>query len=165
MKIETLQVGDLDTNCYILDINNKVVIIDPGDDFDRIKKQIGNREVVGVLITHFHFDHIGAIEEVIGYYNVETNKVNSKAFKYDVIEAPGHTEDSRVFYFKHDNIMFVGDFIFKNSIGRTDLGGSDKLMKESLEMISKYPDNTILYPGHGPSTTLKEEKNNFKYYY
>ena len=65
MKIETLQVGDLDTNCYILDINNKVVIIDPGDDFDRIKKQIGNREVVGVLITHFHFDHIGDLEEVM----------------------------------------------------------------------------------------------------
>ena len=61
--------------------------------------------------------------------------------------------------------MFVGDFIFNNGIGRTDLGGSDKLMEESLKLISNYPDNTVLYPGHGDKTTLKEEKNNFKYYY
>ena len=165
MKIDTIKVGELDTNCYLLDINNKVVIIDPGDDFDKIKNKIGSREVVGVLITHFHFDHIGALEEVIGYYNVETNKVNDNAFKYEVIETPGHTEDSKVFYFKNDNIMFVGDFIFKNSVGRTDLGGSDTLMQQSLKMISNYPDNIILYPGHGPRTTLKEEKKNFKYYY
>ena len=61
--------------------------------------------------------------------------------------------------------MFTGDFIFNHSIGRTDLGGSDKDMKESLEMIKKYPDNTVLYPGHGPATTLGEEKSLFSLYY
>ena len=55
--------------------------------------------------------------------------------------------------------------ILEFSIGRTDLGGNDKDMKESLEMIKKYPDETILYPGHGESTTLGEEKKLFHYYY
>ena len=165
MQIETIEVGDLNTNCYLLNINNEVVIIDPGDEFDKIKKAVNNRKVVGVLITHFHFDHIGALEEIIGYYNVDTNKVNSSNFKFEIIETPGHTEDSKTYYFKQDKIMFVGDFIFKNGIGRTDLGGSNKLMIESLKKISKYPDNIIIYPGHGEITTLKNEKNNIKYYY
>lgn len=165
MKVDTIVVGELDTNCYLLDIDNEVVIIDPGDDFTKIKERIGNRKVVGVLLTHFHFDHIGALEEVLSYYNLEINKVNSNKFKYEIIETPGHTSESKTYYFKNDNIMFIGDFIFKDGIGRTDLGGNNRDMINSLKLISKYPDNTILYTGHGEKTTLKEEKNNFKYYY
>ena len=57
--------------------------------------------------------------------------------------------------------MFVGDLIFKESIGRTDLpGGSDSEMKESIKKVLTYPEDTILYPGHNESTTLKYEKDN-----
>ena len=63
-------------------------------------------------------------------------------------------------------VMFVGDFIFLNSIGRTDLPtGNDMEMQKSLELISKYPDDIVVYPGHGETTTLGYEKENFKYYY
>ena len=165
MKIETIIVGELETNCYLLDINNEVVIIDPGDDFNIIKKAIGNRKVVGLLLTHFHSDHIGALEEVISYYDLHVNKVNSKKFIFDTIETPGHTPESKTYYFKKDKIMFTGDFIFENSIGRTDLGGSDKDMIHSLNLISKYPDDIKIYPGHGNPTNLGIEKNNFKLYY
>lgn len=165
MKIETIQVGELETNCYLLDIDNKVVVIDPGDDFPKIKKAIGNRKVVGVLITHFHGDHIGALEEVLSYYDVDLNKVSDKNFVYKEIETPGHTMESKTYYFEKEKVMFVGDFIFYNSIGRTDLGGSDKLMQQSLENISKYPDDIVIYPGHGPKTKLSHEIDNFKYYY
>jgi glyoxylase-like metal-dependent hydrolase (beta-lactamase superfamily II) len=61
--------------------------------------------------------------------------------------------------------MFTGDFIFRSSIGRTDLGGNDLDMKDSLKLITKYPDETILYPGHGEATDLGREKKRFKYYY
>ncbi len=165
MKIERVIVGDLETNCYLLDIDSEVVIIDPGDEFELIKKSIGKRKVVGVLLTHFHLDHIGALEEVVSYYDIDTNKVKSDKFKYEVIETPGHTTESKTYYFKDDNIMFVGDFIFQDGLGRTDLGGSDSDMMDSLKMILKYPDNTILYPGHGEKTTLEEEKINIKHYY
>ena len=57
--------------------------------------------------------------------------------------------------------MFTGDFLFKETVGRTDMvGGNINEMKKSINKIKKYPDNTKVYPGHGPSTTLKYEKEN-----
>ena len=165
MKIEKIEVGYLDTNCYLLKIDDECVIIDPGDEFKKIKEAVGNSKVVGVLVTHFHQDHIAALEEVLSYYEVDINKVKSKKYKFEIIETPGHTNDSKTFYFKKINTMFTGDFIFLSSIGRTDLGGSDDDMKKSLAMIKKYPDETIIYPGHGPSTILKQEKSLFSLYY
>lgn len=165
MDIKKIVVGDLEENCYILTKGNKCLVIDPGDEFPKINKELEGKEVIGCLVTHFHPDHIGALEDLVSKYDIEINKDFSKDFDYEVIETPGHTFDSRVFYFKKINTMFTGDFIFYHSIGRTDLGGNDKDMKESLEMIKKYPDETILYPGHGESTTLGEEKKLFHYYY
>jgi glyoxylase-like metal-dependent hydrolase (beta-lactamase superfamily II) len=165
MDIKTIVVGELEENCYLLIKDNECVIIDPGDEFERIKKEVGDLKVVGCLITHFHQDHIGALEEVISYYDLEVNKVKSKKFKFEIIKTPGHTIDSKTFYFKKAKIMFCGDFIFERSIGRTDLGGNDEDMKDSLKMISEYPDDITLYPGHGESTTLGKEKKYFSYYY
>lgn len=164
MNIEKVLVGPLETNCYILSIDNECIIIDPGDDFEIIKKHIGNKKVIGCLVTHFHFDHIGALEDLVGTYDIEINKTSYNKFKYEIIETPGHTFDSKTFYFKEDNLMFCGDFIFKDGIGRTDLGGSNKDMITSLEAFKNYPDEITLYPGHGPSTTLGKEKLNFKNY-
>lgn len=165
MDIKVIKVGPLETNCYILTIDNESIIIDPGDDFDKIKEAIGNNKVIGCLVTHFHQDHIEALEEVVSHYDIEINKSKYGKFQYEIIETPGHTFDSKTFYFKEINTMFTGDFIFKSSIGRTDLGGNDKDMIESLEKIKEYADNIVIYPGHGPKTTLGTEKINFIFYY
>ena len=165
MKIETIRVGELETNCYLVDINNKVLIIDPGDEFNKIKKQIGNRKVVGVLLTHFHFDHIGALEEVLSYYKLEVNKVTDSKFKFEIIDTPGHTTESKTYYFVNDKTMFTGDFIFRDGLGRTDIGGNDEDMIESLKKIFKYPDDIKIYPGHGETSTLGKEKENYKEYF
>ena len=61
MKIERVVVGLLETNCYILSKNNKCIVLDPGDEYDKIIDTIGNKEIIGVIITHHHFDHIGAL--------------------------------------------------------------------------------------------------------
>ena len=164
MKIEKIEVGDLDTNCYIVTNNDKTLIIDPGDDFDKIKEKINNKKIVGCLVTHFHPDHIGALEEVLSTYDIDVNGDYTKDFDYEVIEFPGHTFDSRAFYFPKNNIMFIGDFIFEKGLGRTDLGGNNKDMIESLNKLSKYPDDITLYPGHGDKTTIGKEKPNFKEY-
>ncbi len=165
MNIKTIVVGPLETNCYIISVDNECIIVDPGDEFNKIKEAIGDKKVVGCLVTHFHQDHIEALEEVLSKYEVDINKISSSKFEFNIIETPGHTKESRTFYFEKNNIMFTGDFIFNRGIGRTDLGGSDQDMKSSLEMINSYPDNTIIYPGHGPSTTLGEEKKRFSLYY
>ena len=167
MEIGIVKVGYLQTNCYILSIDNKCLIIDPGDEINKIKKSIGNKEVLKILITHHHFDHIGVLEELIKEYNVEvldnTNLEEKEykidKFKFNVIFTKGHTEDSITFYFKDNKSMFVGDFLFKDSIGRCDLPtGSNNEMKKSLKKISKYDDDIKIYPGHGESSTLGYEK-------
>lgn len=162
MKIERLIVGELEENCYIATIDDECIIIDPGDEFPRIKQKIGKKKVVGCLITHFHQDHIGALEEVIGTYDVSINKVSSTKFQFQIIETPGHTIESKTFYFPHENIMFTGDFLFKSVIGRTDLPtGNMYQMQASLLKIFKYPLTTTIYPGHGESSTLKDEYQHY----
>lgn len=168
MKVDIVKTGYLEENCYILSKDNNVLIIDPGDEFYKIKERIGNKTVLAVLITHYHFDHIGALNEVIEEYNTKVIDFKSKKnieiqdFKFEIIDTKGHKEDAVTYYFREEKIMFVGDFIFKESIGRCDLEGGDFTeMKKSLSKIKKYDKDIILYPGHGPSTTLKNElKNN-----
>lgn len=73
-----------------------------------------------------------------------------------VLHTPGHTPGSVSFLI--DNKIFSGDLIFAGSIGRTDLpGGSSKAMMESLKRISELPEETIIFPGHGPETILRDE--------
>lgn len=167
MEIKTVVVGPLGTNCYILMQDGQCLVIDPGDESQKIKEAIGSNQVVGILITHYHFDHIGALEELKSFYHVPVfDKHNLKEgnnmiepFSFEVIDTPGHKEDSISFLFA--NHMFVGDFIFQNSIGRTDLeGGNFDEMKKSIEKIKTYSDDIIVYPGHGPKTVLGEEKRN-----
>ena len=160
MNIKTVVVGPLQENCYILEKNNKCIIIDPGDETDKIISNV-NKDVVGILITHYHFDHIGALEDLKLKYNIKENNFNIDGFDFEVIHTPGHTSDSKTYYFKDDNIMFVGDFLFKNGIGRMDLPtGNVSDMKNSLNLIFNYPLDTIIYPGHGDKSTLKDEYNN-----
>ena len=68
MEIKTVVVGPLQTNCYILTKNNQTLIIDPGDEPNKIINEI-NQEVIGILITHYHFDHIGALTTIKEKYN------------------------------------------------------------------------------------------------
>ena len=162
MNIKRVVVGPLEENCYIVEIEDKCIIVDPGDEAEKIINNI-NKELLTVLITHHHFDHVGALKEIKEKYKVDVN--NFKVIKnLEVIKTPGHTEDSLTFYFKDYGIMFVGDFIFNNGIGRCDLptGNIDE-MKKSLKKIFTYPLDTIIYPGHGEKSTLKIEKDNLNY--
>ena len=157
MNIKRVVVGSLEENCYIVEKNNKCIIIDPGDEADKIISNI-TCEVVGILITHYHFDHIGALDELKEKYYLQENNYNIDGFDFEVIDTPGHTSDSKTYYFKDNNIMFVGDFLFKDGIGRMDLPtGSVNEMKKSLDKIFTYSSNTIIYPGHGDKSALGEE--------
>jgi len=75
-----------------------------------------------------------------------------------VLHTPGHTRGSLSFYI--DGYLFCGDLIFKGSIGRTDLrGGSyEELLKSVMTKVFVLPSSTIIFPGHGPQTTIGEEK-------
>lgn len=168
-NIKTVVVGDLETNCYILEKGQQCLIIDPGCEFDKIKNHI-NKKVVGVLITHSHFDHIGAIDEFVNYYNIYIydkknlikgmNKIG--VFEFEVKYNPGHTLDSVSFLF--NDIMFSGDFVFEGTIGRCDLGGDFNVMKDSIKDLLKSEINYKIFPGHGNSTTLDKERDMLNFY-
>lgn len=170
MEIDKLVVGSLFENTYIISKNNKFLIIDPGEDIDKIKKYIDGKEIACVLITHRHHDHIGAIslfdEKIIySYDNLKEKEYNIDGFKFQVIYTKGHSDDSISFYFKELNSLFCGDFIFFEDIGRCDLPTGDfNEMKKSICKVKKYPLDMIIYPGHGESTSLKHEIQNNIYF-
>lgn len=166
MNIKILKLGELHTNCYIVSINNKALIIDPASDAGKIIEACSDYEVESILVTHHHFDHILALEELEKYYKLKHNTYNNSSFKYEVLKTPGHTSDSLTFYFPLYSTMFTGDFLFYHTIGRCDLETSSiNDMKQSLDFISKYPDETKIYPGHGFPSILGEEKKLFKSYF
>ena len=173
MEVIRVVTGLLDENCYILKIDNNCLVVDPGDDYSKINKEIGDSKLFGVLITHSHFDHIGALRnfltkksiKIFKNSNVEDNKDYSIGdFKFRVYKTPGHSSDSISFHFIEDKCMFVGDFIFKESIGRCDLPtGSLEEMNNSIEKLLKLDDDITLYTGHYDTTTLGYERTNNPY--
>ena len=82
-----------------------------------------------------------------------------QAVTFDIIKTPGHTLDSVSYYFKGDNILFTGDFVFKETIGNYD-EDNEYIMLESLTNFITFPNDTIIYPGHGESSTVGYEKKN-----
>ena len=173
MEIKTVVTGYLDENCYLLIKNGTCLVVDPGDEYNKIKDAIGDNKVLGVLITHSHFDHIGALRnfltkrsiKIFKRSNLEENKEYAIGdFKFKCIYTPGHSKDSVTFYFEEEKKMLIGDFIFKESIGRTDFpGGSETEMKDSIKKILEYPDDIEIYPGHNEISTLGYEKQNNPY--
>ena len=160
IKVIRVVVGELATNCYLIINNNKVVVVDPGGDFPLIKKHITdlNLTPVGYLITHHHFDHILALDELINEYNLEVMTSNDE-FTFEALKTPGHKEDAVCYYFPKDNFILTGDTLFMGTIGRTDLeGGNMAVMKDSLQLLKLLANEVIVYPGHGPETTIGDEK-------
>ena len=169
MEIKKIVTGALEENCYVLSKDNTCLIVDPGSDSKAIKELVGTDKIIGVLVTHAHFDHIGALRDFLNANRrlkifkksnlTDLKEVEVGAFKFTPIMTPGHSSDSVSFYFKEDNVMFVGDFIFKDTVGRCDLPtGSSSDMDKSIEKIKAYDNDITLYPGHGDETTLGREK-------
>ncbi len=173
MEIKTVRVGMLETNVYILNNEGNALIIDPGDEVEKIVNALGDLNLIGIIVTHHHFDHVGALEDlakmknvkVYDYHNLKEGKNKIGNFEFMVIRTPGHKEDSISIYFEEEKMLFCGDFIFRGSIGRWDFPGGDmEAMKKSINKILEYPEEMKIYPGHGDTTTLKDEKENLKKY-
>ena len=173
LKVTKIEVGELQCNCYLIEKNNTYLLVDPGDEYQKIVNFIQGKKIVGILITHGHFDHIGCLQKleedfhypVYQYSNLKEGNLSIGNFSLEVIFTKGHSNDSVCYYFKENKVMFVGDFIFKGTIGRCDLeGGNFNEMLQSLKKIKKYEKVITLYPGHGDKTTIKEELENNSYF-
>ncbi len=174
-----------DDQIYIIDPG-----AESGKIISRIKN-IG-KKVKAILLTHAHVDHIGAVAEVSKAFDDATVYLPEKEEKlyfsssnaippvlpaitnhaktvrefkntdFKIISTPGHTEVSVCFYFKEPGILFSGDTLFQESIGRTDLPGGNHqaLLKSIREKLFTLPEDTKVFPGHGEITEIKFEKKN-----
>jgi hydroxyacylglutathione hydrolase len=197
--IKKLEVGPIMANCFILgcESTKEAVVIDPGDDADRILMTLAKSELkVKYLInTHGHFDHVGAnkrMKDVTGallaihpddepmfkelsrsammfglsaenspsadIFLKDGDEISFGTIRLKVIHTPGHTKGGISLYTKGH--LFAGDTLFAGSIGRTDLGGGDydTLISSIKEKLLVLEPETIVYTGHGPETTIGNEK-------
>jgi glyoxylase-like metal-dependent hydrolase (beta-lactamase superfamily II) len=187
MQIKMQPMGPYQTNCYIVTVDGRDLIVDPGvDAAEWVKANVENP--VAILNTHGHFDHVWSNAELKEALNVpiycpegDTFMLEKDPFgqgtppsRADVavepdqtlriagtdvtfLHFPGHTPGCSAIAI--GDVWFSGDFLFQGSIGRVDFPYSDpRAMKRSLEKALAYPDDVTLYPGHGPRTTLSEEK-------
>ncbi|MBQ4352328.1 MAG: MBL fold metallo-hydrolase [Prevotella sp.] len=94
----------------------------------------------------------------VGHILSDKEKIQFGNHTLEVMETPGHSPGSVVFYCEEENVLFTGDTLFQMTIGRTDLeGGSMMQIIQSLRIIAQLPDNTKVYPGHGYTTTIGYE--------
>ncbi|MBE6764127.1 MAG: MBL fold metallo-hydrolase [Ruminococcaceae bacterium] len=194
MNILTIPVGELSTNCYLVsDANGTAVAIDPGADAAAIRRALEEHslQLRGILLTHAHFDHIGAVAALANTIPVFCHTLDAPALRdgrlnlsaffgcpvaavadavciedgdelsfgemtFTVLHTPGHTVGSVCF--QSGDVLFAGDTLFCESIGRTDFPGGDlQAMRASLRRLASLDSHTRVYPGHGEPTTVSHE--------
>ena len=123
------------------------------------KKEESNLNMLKSYAQVFGIPYHGDIQELDSYLN-DGDEITFGETTLRVISVPGHSAGGLGFYNEKDGILIIGDSLFKGSIGRTDLPGGDyaTLISSLTKRIMTLPENTIVYPGHGPSTTIAEEK-------
>ncbi len=111
-------------------------------------------------IAQFLGEKLNITLPILGEFVDETSVVQFGSHEFSVIPTPGHTPGGVSFYCKNENVLFSGDSLFRRSIGRTDFpyGDEQLLIRKLQENVLPLPDCTKVFPGHGPSTTIGEEK-------
>lgn len=96
----------------------------------------------------------------VDWYLRDGEKITIEDMEFKVIATPGHTQGSCCYYFEKDNLLICGDTLFEGSVGRTDLptGNGPTLSRSLKEKLMVLPDETLVFPGHGNSTTIGDEK-------
>ena len=181
--LKKLVVGPYQANCYIVGFKatKEGLVIDPGDEVVRIAREISKAGLTirSILITHGHIDHISGAEELrritkapllihaldapgLGFrpdgYLSDGQKLSLGRYRISVIHTPGHSPGGLCFH--APGALFTGDTLFAGSIGRTDFPGGDQrtLVQGVLTKIFPLGDDLRVYPGHGPTSTVRMER-------
>jgi len=198
VEIRSLSVGPLQTNAYLAWRDpSSAALIDPGYEAERILDWVGENAVTirAILLTHAHFDHVGALAAVQGelgapvwlhplalpVYRRAAESASRWALPitpppqqglrwlqegwlaegpgFEVLHLPGHCPGHVAFYSAAAGGVFSGDLLFQGAVGRWDIPSADKeTLIGSIRRLALLPEQTVVYPGHGPATTIGAEK-------
>ena len=187
LKIHTLTLGMYQTNTYIIheEASSSCCVIDPGYQASTILEKLDelNLTLDAILLTHGHFDHVGAVKDLAAdtdcrvflcpedtqlppmftagplFYTdsyTEGSILNIAGLYIHVLHTPGHTPGSVCLLV--DDVIFSGDTLFAGGCGRTDIGGDWVTIQKSLKRLGEIEGYFKVLPGHGESTTLAYEK-------
>jgi len=183
IQIERLELGPFGTNAYIVTCRKvrDSALIDAPAEVNIIIDKLKDTNPKCILLTHNHMDHIGALAQLRAELKVplathaldagnltpppeillsDSNAVSLGNLKFEVLHTPGHTQGSLCF--KAGRYLISGDTIFPGGPGKTRSPAAFKQIIESItRKILVLPDDTQIYPGHGDSTVLKKEKDEF----
>jgi glyoxylase-like metal-dependent hydrolase (beta-lactamase superfamily II) len=201
MDVRCFTVGQVAENCYLFrrDGSERALIVDPGEEAERILGAVDELGVTveAILLTHTHFDHIGAVAPVAkatgapvycpelevpvladimsfvpwpgfgpyeSYDADETvaggERLSLAGLEIDVVFTPGHSPGHVTYAVADEEALFSGDVLFRGSVGRVDLPGGDgpTLLESIRGLLDRFPDETVVYPGHMGVTTLGAER-------
>ena len=188
MEVRCLSLPPLGANCYLLANGPQGLVLDPGGAPEAVAAACGELGLTpaAILLTHGHFDHVGAVAALAERWGglavychaadvsdapgeftwqklptwkplAEGQTLALAGLELNVLHTPGHSPGSCCFL--AGDCLFTGDVLFRGSMGRTDLpGGDDGQMAASLKRLAALPGDYRVYPGHGPATTLDQER-------
>ena len=201
LDVEMLTVGQVAENCFLVrpQGGDRLIVIDPGEEAERILAAVEatGAGVEAILITHCHFDHVGAVAPVAKatgapvycpefevpiladimrwvpwegfgpYESYEADEVVNgdetlelAGLELEVVHTPGHSPGHVTYAVRGEPAIFSGDVLFRGSVGRTDLPGSDgpTLLASLGKQLDTFPDETVVHPGHMGLTTIGAER-------
>jgi len=179
IQLITQVIGPWGTNAYALvcSATGQSLLIDPAGEPDTLLAMLERSELVGILLTHSHPDHIGALRAIrtattapiMAHQENPASYVDRPLRDGDVIavgdhtvrvyHTPGHTADSVCYAVESDNRAIVGDAVFEGGPGHTSSPRDFQVTLQTLRhVILKWPDDTVCYPGHGPSFRLGDKR-------
>ena len=178
IEIHVLPLGDYQTNCYLIreEGSDTCCILDPGFTPEIVMAFLREHSMTpeAILLTHGHFDHVGGVRELVAEYGCPVYLCTedcamppmltagplyyTHAYREgDTLHLAGLTPGSVCLLCQ--DALFSGDTLFAGSCGRTDLpGGSAPQIRRSLARLAALPGDYRVFPGHGPATTLSEER-------
>ena len=183
MKIKRFTGGTLESNGYVLYVREggSCFIIDPGYDPKVFLVYIRDMklDLKGIILTHHHYDHTGAVDRIknetgcpvylhredcdmygnqVDVYMEDSDIIDLDGVQLEVIHTPGHTRGSVCIFDGKGRVCFTGDTIFNVDLGRTDLedGSEEQMIRSITEIIDRWPNDIMIYPGHGDGCTMKK---------
>ncbi len=195
-KIDITAPAPLYTNTFILIGNSgTAAVIDPGAAPEQYVKELEahGAKLKYIFLTHGHYDHVGAAEYLRKKYGAkvflaqedrggsrlfplkdedcdgaytDAEVIQIDDFSVRVIKTPGHSLGSVCLFVEGENLLFTGDTVFREEIGRCDLeGGSfDTILKSLKKLCGEVSGNPQVLPGHDVYSTLEHEKQNNEYF-